>query len=168
MSSQNNDTNGWATVGKSNKKKTNPIILSVAEQEKLKNEQLANPVQNDSRFTNVVLSKPKKTNTTTKVHSQYGGKNTQRQSDVDMRKIERGEIRLPTSTKELATQIQQARAAKNLTQDQLDKACSFPTKTIKNYENCTGIVSQNQLNTMSKILGVALKKPKNIKMTQED
>lgn len=62
-----------------------------------------------------------------------------------------------TPNQKLATQIQQARMAKNLTQSDTDKLCNFPTNTTKRYENKTIVISREQLASLSKALGVQFK-----------
>ena len=146
----NTNNEGWQTVGKKQTKKPNLIISSA------------------KSFTTPVTTL--KTNIPNVTHQAVhnAGKNVQNESDVDMRKIERGEIRLQTSSKELATKIQQYRMAKGWTQDDLNKKCSFKPNTIKSYENMTAIVTQSDINTLNRVLGVNdLKKPKAIKLNPE-
>lgn len=89
-------------------------------------------------------------------------KNKQTSTGMDARVIENTEIgTLPTATHDLAQQIQQARVAKKLSQVQLNQACNFTKGTVGNYESSRAIVNVAELQKMSKILGIILKKPKN-------
>ena len=93
------------------------------------------------------------------VEKQHAAKNTQHISDIDARKLETNEIgHHQTPSHNLSTQIQQARNAKNLTQTQLNLLCNFPKGTVNTYESGKAIINQNELNIMSKHLGVTLKK----------
>jgi len=163
--SNENDT--WATVVKRSHIKTPTVILSTNDQQRYKNVQKVDPTH-DSRFDNVILSKPKSSTTTEKQAVTGAGQNHNNKSTVDMGKIERGEIRLAKSNKELATKIQQYRMAKKWTQEEFNKKCSFPPHTIKGYENMTVIADQHQIDIMKRVLGVNdLHKPKNIKLTPD-
>jgi len=84
------------------------------------------------------------------------------------KKIENNEIMLQTSSITLRKQIQQARAAKALTQDQLNVQCNFPKGTIQRYENGSAIVNNAHVNKMSRILNVKLSAPKPIKIKNDD
>lgn len=93
------------------------------------------------------------------VEKQGAAKNTQSSAEINARKLEENEIgHHPTPSHSLAIQIQQARTAKKMTQDQLNTACNFPKGTVSLYENGKAIVNNTQLQTMSKQLGVTLKK----------
>lgn len=95
------------------------------------------------------------------VEKKDGGKNNQLTSDLDPRTIENQEVgRLPTPNIELSTHIQQARMSKKLTQVQLNNMCNFPKGTIGKYENCSAVINSTELQAMSKVLGILLKKPK--------
>jgi ribosome-binding protein aMBF1 (putative translation factor) len=83
--------------------------------------------------------------------------NTQTANDIDAKKLEEDLITLPVITRTLATAIRDARIAKKLTQDQLNRECGFPINTISNYEKCIGIPKSQYINTMGKKLGVQLK-----------
>jgi ribosome-binding protein aMBF1 (putative translation factor) len=84
------------------------------------------------------------------------------------KKIENNEIMLQTSTITLRKQIQQARTAKALTQDQLNAQCNFPKGTVQRYENGSAIVNNAHINKMSRILNVKLSAPKPIKIKNDD
>lgn len=73
----------------------------------------------------------------------------------------RGQVSIVHCTLELSRQIQQARCAKNppLSQKDLDKKCNFPSNTVRDYENGTATVIPDQLNILSRELGVQLKRP---------
>lgn len=84
--------------------------------------------------------------------------NNQIYNDIDTKKLEDNyDISLPTITRSLANSIRDARIAKKLTQDQLNKECGFPINTVSNYEKCIGIPKSQYINTMSKKLGIQLK-----------
>lgn len=99
-----------------------------------------------------------------------GGKNKQSGSAVsDLRTIEDDKItKLPHADRSLALQIQQARTEKKMSQTDLNKACSLPANTVRDYENGSAIIKQNELTLMSKVLGVQLKKPKTIKSKDDE
>lgn len=124
------------------------------------------PVQD---WNTTTISKPKslqdqiRAGTATRVikEKQGAAKNTQNSIDVNARKLEQEEIgHLPTPSHALSIQIQQARTAKKLTQDQLNTLCNFPKGTVGTYENGKAIINSQHLQTMSKHLGVILKKNK--------
>ena len=97
--------------------------------------------------------------TKTIVEKQHAAKNVQ--NPVDSKKVENNEIgHIETADRSLSIQIQQARAAKKMTQQQLDTACNFPSKTVTGYENGKGAIVSEQLQKMSTVLGVRLEKPK--------
>ena len=125
------------------------------------------PFQFTQDWKPVQLSKPKsvaqglKDGTLTKKIKEKEGaaKNTQTTTDISAAKLEENEIgRHKTSSRTLAMQIQQARLAKNLSQDDLNKKCNFPKGTVTSYENGKAIVNSTELRTMSTNLGINLKK----------
>lgn len=82
-------------------------------------------------------------------------------TNLDTRKLENEEIgTLPVPTLELSKQIQQARTNKKITQEELNKTCNFAKGTVQKYENGTAIINSTELQQMSKVLGILLKKPK--------
>jgi putative transcription factor len=90
------------------------------------------------------------------------GKNIQK-SSVNSSSIERkilnnDEITNPKVSNELRLQIQQARHQKQMSQKQLAQACNLSESVIKNYENGTAIPNQSELNKITRILGIVLKK----------
>ena len=96
--------------------------------------------------------------------------NKQTKLDVSARKIEQDDYTPPTVTHTLAMQIQQARAAKNMTQKELATKCMIPVSVVQQYEriNTDGVVVESTvLQKMSRALGVTLKKPK-VKKIKED
>jgi len=90
-----------------------------------------------------------------------GGTNHNTQS-VNAKKIEEkheeGDFSVPKVSHDLKMQIQQSRMAKKLTQQEFATACNLQVAIIKSYENGTAIPNQQQINAMSKVLGVTLKK----------
>lgn len=161
----------WVNVVTKKKSQKPNIVLSYQSQVKYREMQQHTVDPNhDSRFDPVVISKPKTPTVIAKhVAVKGGGKNQQSQQSVDMKKIERGEIKLAKSDRELSQKIQQARLAMKLSQDELNTKCGFPTHTIRNYENMSAIAKQNEIDVMRKVLGIQdLKKPKNIKVSTED
>jgi putative transcription factor len=84
------------------------------------------------------------------------------------KKIENNEIMLQTSSVTLRKQIQQARMAKALTQDQLNSQCNFPKGTVQRYENGSAIVNNAHISKMSRTLNVKLSAPKPIKIKNDD
>lgn len=174
MSTDNNQSSGggsWADVAKRPGKKTPTVTLSVGAQERYReaNSVIKEDPNHDSRFDPVVFTRPKAPTVVRQQAVQGGGKNTQNQSDVDMRKIERGEIRLPTSDRELAQKIRQYRDAKKWTQEELNLKCSFKPHTIRDYESMKAIAVQTEIDTMKRVLGVNdLRKPKAIKVKPDD
>jgi ribosome-binding protein aMBF1 (putative translation factor) len=99
-----------------------------------------------------------------------GGKNKQTKFDSNMRKLDDTVVpQLATITHELAQQIQQARAEKKWTQEELAKRSNVPVATLKNYENQNSrvVVQSDILTKLGRALGITLKKPV-IKQTKED
>ncbi|AYV84602.1 MAG: helix-turn-helix protein [Hyperionvirus sp.] len=96
------------------------------------------------------------------------GKNTQKKTDLDLRKVENEEIKLTKMPRELAISMQQARNSKKLTQEKLAQQCGLSKDVIINYENCKAIVKQHELDKINKALGTHLKKPKQQKQVTPD
>ena len=96
------------------------------------------------------------------------GKNIQNKSDIDMRKIENEEIRLPTSTLDIKKLMQETRTLKGWSQEDLARNCGLPKETIRNYENGKAIVKQSEIAKINRALGIHLKKPKTIQLTKDD
>lgn len=96
------------------------------------------------------------------VEKKDAGKNKQiLVPDINQKKIEQTEIGiLPTVPHTLALQIQQARTARNMTQTQLNTNCNFKKGTVSDYESGKALINSEELQKMSKILGIVLKKPK--------
>lgn len=117
--------------------------------------------QNDSfshqDWTQVVLKKS--------IPAQKKSVTPQSQEAIRANKIDNGEITIPTSSLVLQKQIQQARTAKGMTQNDLNVRCNFPKNTVQQYENGNAVVNMAHVSKMSKILGVKLiaPKPKKIK-----
>lgn len=171
MNQDNTTTGGsWADVAKRPTKKAPTVALSVRAQDRYRetNAVPKDDPNHDSRFDPIVFTKPKTPTVVRQQVVQGGGKNVQSQSDVDMRKIERGEIRLPNSDRELAQKIQQYRMANKWTQDELNQKCSFKPHTIRDYESMKAVAVQAEIDTMKRIFGVNdLRKPKPIKLKPE-
>jgi len=72
-------------------------------------------------------------------------------------KMEEGTFELPKVTHNLQQQLQQSRQAKNLTQKQLAQACNMTESVVKSYESGKAVPTQQDLDKMSKALGVRLK-----------
>ncbi|ARF09707.1 helix-turn-helix protein [Indivirus ILV1] len=72
-------------------------------------------------------------------------------------KMEEGTFDLPKVTHNLQQQIQQARQSKNWTQKQLAQACNITESVVKNYESGKAVPAQQDLDKMSRALGVRLK-----------
>ena len=49
---------------------------------------------------------------------------------------------------------------KSMSQSELDQICSFPKNTVRDYENGTTKIVPEQLNTLNRVLGVVLPRPK--------
>jgi ribosome-binding protein aMBF1 (putative translation factor) len=80
-------------------------------------------------------------------------------NDIDPKKLEENEIgTLPTPGMNLCKQISTARVDKKISQKDLDKKCNFVSGTVQKYENGTAIYHQHEIDKMSKMLGVTLKK----------
>lgn len=93
------------------------------------------------------------------------GKNNQNKSEIDMRKIDNEEIKLPTATVDLRNTIQAARTKLGLNQAELAQKCGLPKEIIRDYENGKAIVKQPELDKISRALGIPLKKPKASKIS---
>jgi len=114
----------------------------------------------------IIRPKPAKTiplkNPLSKPHA---NKNIQHIPSVDARKIEKvlddvestGAV-IQNVSYNLSIQIQQARQKKKWTRKDLANACSLTENTIRDYENGSCIPNQNEINKMSRVLGVQLKK----------
>lgn len=89
------------------------------------------------------------------------GKNIQKQQVTSARKIEEkveeGDLTLPSVTRQLQLQIQQARQSKNMTQKQFAHACNLQETIIKSYENGSAIPNTQDLVKMGRVLGISLK-----------
>lgn len=77
-------------------------------------------------------------------------------NDFDPENIEK----LVTSNRDLGIAIMNARNAKNMKQSDLDQRCNFPKNTVQNYENGKATVVPSQINTLERVLGVKLPRPK--------
>lgn len=78
-----------------------------------------------------------------------------------LKKIEDVEIaELPRPSREMAQKIQQARLEKKLTQKDVDRMCNFAPNTVSKYENCSCVIKQNELNILSRVLGISIRRPK--------
>lgn len=88
-----------------------------------------------------------------------GGNKAANQSDVSAKKLDQEELpQVPKVSRALATAITNARVAKKLTRKDLGNLCSMTEADITAYETCKAIPQAAQLRTMSKHLGVVLKK----------
>jgi len=77
-------------------------------------------------------------------------------------------ITAPTqSTLPLGSAIQQARTSKQMTQADLDKACSFPRNTVRKYESNETVYNAAEVNKMAGVLGVTLPRPQKPKKPVE-
>jgi ribosome-binding protein aMBF1 (putative translation factor) len=78
-------------------------------------------------------------------------------SITDVRKLEQPDIiKLNMVSKEIASQINNGRMAKGLSQRELDQRCNFAQGTIKNYESCTRVYNANEVNRISKVLSLKI------------
>lgn len=85
-------------------------------------------------------------------------------NDFDPENIQK----VATSTHELGQAIASARSNlksrsnpdRTMTQSELDQVCQFPKNTVRDYENGTGKIVSGQLNTLNRVLGVVLPRPK--------
>lgn len=115
--------------------------------------------QNNNNQNNQNNSKPER--------KYYAGKNKQNKSDVNIRKLENEEIKLPTISLEMRKLIQQTRNNKKWTQEDLARNCGLPKEVIRDYENGKAIVKQSELSKINKALGLNLKKPRPVKMNND-
>lgn len=124
----------------------------------------------DQDFETVILRKApdkktaiKKGNYETKARFNASG-NRQNRTDVDLRKIENEQIKLPKVPKEMSLAIQKARATLGLTQEKLATQCALTKEVIRDYENGSAIVRQQELDKLNKGLRLQgpnrLRKPK--------
>ena len=114
----------------------------------------------------VIRQKPAKTiplkNPLSKPHA---NKNVQQTPSINARKIEKvlddeenTSVIIQNVSYDLSIQIQQARQKKKWTRKDLANACSLTENTIRDYENGSCMPNQNEINKMSRVLGVQLKK----------
>lgn len=96
-----------------------------------------------------------------------GDKNIQNKSTVDMRKIDGEKIKLSTTTLEMRKIIQEARVKVGLTQINLAQQCGLPKEVIRDYENGSAVIKQNELDKINRTLNLQLKKPKPKKILHE-
>lgn len=95
----------------------------------------------------------------------HANKNIQTKPSIDARKVENvldnedstGAV-IQNVSHNLSIQIQQARQKKKWTRKDLASACSLTENTIRDYENGSCIPNQNEINKMSRALGIQLKK----------
>ena len=99
------------------------------------------------------------------VRNVAGGTNKVATTGPSLRKIENEEVKLPTVTSDIASQIIKARNNKGLKQADLAKLINVPAAVIQSYENKKGIPDSNILMKISKALDInpPLKKPKAVK-----
>lgn len=87
--------------------------------------------------------------------------NNKNQSSMNALHVEKkaddGDFTLPTVSRGLQTQIQQARQQKGMTQQQLAVACNLQLSVIRSYEQGTCIPNSREMNVMSRVLGITLK-----------
>lgn len=76
-----------------------------------------------------------------------------------IRRLEEEDIPKPTKhlSPESRTEMIRARTAKGMTQDQLNKACSFPNGTINKIENGKYCPTAVQMNDIKRVLGIVMK-----------
>lgn len=107
----------------------------------------------------VVLKKknPTKQNTTKEV--KYNAGTNKKKTDVNMRKLDETELgTIEKVERSLSLMIQQARLAKKLKQSDLAKKCNLPVNVIQKYENGKATPTGQELQKLSKALGVTLRK----------
>jgi ribosome-binding protein aMBF1 (putative translation factor) len=73
-------------------------------------------------------------------------------------KAEEGDLHIEKVSHALRMQIQQARQKLEYTQADLARECQLPLKVIKAYEDGSATPNSQELETMSKTLGVTLRK----------
>lgn len=85
--------------------------------------------------------------------------NKQVGNSVNVRKLEEDEdYKIPSITREMGVQIQQARVAKKMTQAQLAQKCNIPEAIVKEYEQGKGVYNRTYLDPICRILGVKINK----------
>lgn len=99
------------------------------------------------------------------VSKKDGGKNSQSMAATDVKILDTDDIVVPQITnRAVGEQIRDSRTSetnkqgKKLTQTQLDALCNFPSGTVQKYENNTAIYRQQEVDKMSKVLGVVIRK----------
>lgn len=124
---------------------------------------------NHQDWTSVVINKSKGPVQKDIVEKTGAAKNSQPSTSQDAKVLANlantDEIVVPlTASKAVGSQIRDARMSegnkqkKKLSQNDLDKLCGFPAKTVQKYENNTAIYNQQEVDKMSKILGMQIKK----------
>ena len=71
-------------------------------------------------------------------------------------KVDEGDLSVNRVSHNVKLEIQKARLAKGLTQEQLANKCNMPVATVRSYENGTAIPLAHQLSKLRKVLGVPL------------
>jgi len=127
----------------------------VAKPKKIKQKQ---PESDNKPINNL---KQKSTNVPIQDKKYNSGRNVQ-SIQTNARKIEKNAdsedvISVQKLTHNFTLQLQQARQQKQLTQKQLANLCQLPETKIRDYENGNALPNQQDINKMSKELGVILK-----------
>jgi len=147
---------GWTTVSyKNNKPKQSPSQSQKSQAQPYEQQQQQQQQQkpkepgNTSRITlgDFIVKKSSRLNTN--------------KQQVDSIKIEEqadeGTYKISKVSNTLSLQLQQERQKKKMTQKQLALQCNLQENIIRNYENGTAVPNQQELNKLSKALGVSLK-----------
>lgn len=96
-----------------------------------------------------------------------GGRNLQNKTDIDLRKIDREQIRPAKVTREMSKLIQETRNGLGLDQAKLAQMCGLSKDIIRDYENGKAVVHQMHLSKINRALKLNMKKPKAEKILME-
>lgn len=120
------------------------------------------PVVLKKSFTQMKKEMPKKLEQQI-VSKQDSGKNKQKISEINMRKLDEADNPvIHTVSYSLKMELQKARTAKKLTQAELAQKISENVNVVKTYENGTAIPDSKILTKINRVLGCNLKKDKNV------
>jgi len=96
------------------------------------------------------------------IEKRYNAGTNRQQKSFNLRTIEKnieeGNYKIKKIGIDIGRQIQQGRMQKKMKQKDLALACNLQANTIQSYENGKAVPNHNDLNKISKVLGIKLKR----------